>query len=305
MFKAYLNLTLAMFIVGSSVVAGKIMVDSLPVFLSSAMRFLLAALLMLPILYFREGGFPRLSRMSWGILLLQAFCGSFLFTVLLLFGLKYISPASAGIITSTTPACMGIIGWLFFREKLSRQTKFGIIFSVSGILILNAGSSADNSQGSLIGFFLVLGAVIAESLFLVLRKWVKEDLSPISATTIISLLGLLWFLPSGIYELLTTDLSEVPFAAWGAVVYYGLVVTALAYLFWFAGIVHVQASIAGVFTGVMPLTAVCLSALLLGEKLEWTHWVGCGLVLLGIILISGFLSRIAGKRMSVLTNDII
>ena len=95
---------------------------------------------------------------------------------------------------------------------------------------------------------LVLGAVVFESLFLLLRKTVPEPLSPLAVSTVISLYGLLWFLPGGIVEAASTDLSAVSMAGWLTVGYYGVFVTVLAYLFWFAGIVRVAAATAGVFT---------------------------------------------------------
>lgn len=287
MFKAYLNLTLAMVIVGSSVVAGKIMVDQLPIFFSSALRFLIASLIIVPILYLREGGFPKLSRRSWFVLGVQALCGSFLFTVFLLSGLSMVSTASAGIITSTTPAFMGIIGWCVFRESPSGRIVAGIILSMSGVMILNVAGTGGLSETSLLGNLLVLAAVAAESIFLIFRKWIPESLSPLAATAIISVFGFVWFLPAGIYDFFTVDLTKAGSVAWLAVVYYGVVVTVSAYLFWFAGIVSVSASVASVFTGVMPLSAVALSALILGEKLYWYHYVGCLFVLSGIFFISG------------------
>lgn len=285
-----------MIIVGSSVVAGKIMVDGLPVFLSSGLRFLLASVAILPILFYREGGFPELTKASWMILALQALCGSFLFTVLLLYGLKDISPASAGIVTSTTPMFMGIIGWVFFKEKCSVSALTGIILSFAGIIIIGSGQHTGDRQNSFLGLMLVLGAVAAESLFLVLRKWIKEPISPLAATAIICLLGLLWFLPSAIYEAFSVNFSRVTPQTWGAVIYYGLVVTVMAYLFWFAGVVHVPASSAGIITGILPVSAVFLSALVLGEDLHWYHLAGCVLVLSGILSISGILSRFSPKK---------
>ncbi len=290
MFKAYLNLTLAMVIVGSSVVAGKIMVDQLPIYFSSAFRFLIASLIIIPILYLREGGFPKLSRRSWFVLGIQALCGSFLFTVFLLSGLSMISTASAGIITSTTPAFMGIIGWFFFKEHPSGRIIAGIVLSMIGVMVLNVAGTGGFAGSSLLGNLLVLAAVAAESMFLLFRKWIPETLSPLAATTIISVFGFAWFLPAGIYDLLTVDLTTAGPVAWMAVVYYGVVVTVLAYLFWFAGIVSVPASVASVFTGIMPLSAVALSALILGEKLQWFHYAGCLFVLSGIFLISGIRS---------------
>ncbi|MGL1860950.1 MAG: DMT family transporter [Pseudodesulfovibrio sp.] len=285
---AYINLTLAMVIVGSSVVAGKIMVDELPVFLASTLRFILALGILLPILYLREGGLPRLSRRSWFMLGVQSLCGSFLFTVFLLYGLTYTGPSNAGIITSTTPACMGIIAWLFLKDRPTRQTVTGIVLSVLGVIVINAVQDGGGESGAnpLLGNLLVLSAVIFESLFLLIRKTVPEPLSPLAVATIISLFGLAWFLPVGAYEMCTTDLAAISLTGWLTVIYYGTFVTVLAYLFWFAGITKVPASTAGVFTAVMPVSALTLSAIVLGEPLGWPQVVGCGCVLVGIVLIS-------------------
>ncbi len=285
---ACINLTLAMVIVGSSVVAGKIMVAELPVFLASAMRFILALAILIPIICIREGGLPHISRRSWLMLATQSLCGSFLFTVFLLYGLTMTGPASAGIITSTTPACMGIIAWLFLRDRPSINTVGGIIVSVLGVLVINTVQNSGGVSGSnpLLGNMLVLGAVVFESLFLLIRKTVPEPLSPLAVSTIISFFGLLWFLPVGAYEACSTDFSAISMIGWLTVAYYGVFITVFAYLFWFAGITKVPASTAGIFTAVMPVSALVLSALVLAEPIGWPQLVGCGFVLCGIVLIS-------------------
>jgi len=285
---AYINLTLAMIIVGSSVVAGKIMVAEFPIFLGSALRFVLALIILLPIIKWKEGGLPVMCRRSWLILAVQSMCGSFLFTVFLLYGLKYTGPASAGIITSTTPACMGILAWLFLKDRPSMKTTTGICLSVAGLIAINLIQGADPSQNinPVLGNLLVLGAVIFESLFLLFRKTVPEPLSPLAVSTIISLFGLVWFLPMGVYECTTTDLTAVTTTGWLSIGYYGAFVTVLAYLFWFAGITKVPASTAGVFTAVMPVSALVLSIIVLGEPVSIYQLIGCGCVLGGIILIS-------------------
>nr|WP_321513045.1 DMT family transporter [uncultured Pseudodesulfovibrio sp.] len=285
---AYINLSLAMILVGSSVVAGKIMVTELPVFLASALRFILALCILLPLLAYREGGLPRISRRSWFMIGLQSLCGSFLFTVFLLYGLTLTSPASAGIITSTTPACMGLIAWLFLRDRPTGRTALGIGLSILGVLVINmmqeSGSISGNSP--VFGNLLVLGAVIFESLFLLIRKTVPEPLSPLAVSTLISLFGLVWFLPAGLVEAWDTNFSAISLTGWLTVIYYGVFVTVLAYLFWFAGITRVAASTAGIFTAIMPVSALALSALILNEPLGWQQLTGCGCVLGGIVLIS-------------------
>lgn len=284
---AYINLSLAMVLVGSSVVAGKIMVDELPVFLASALRFVLALAILIPLVRLREGGLPRISRRSWLMMALQSLCGSFLFTVFLLYGLTLTGPASAGIITSTTPACMGLIAWLFLGDRPSWRVGLGIGLSVAGLAVINFVRGG-NAMGinPVAGNLLVLGAVVFESLFLLIRKTVPEPLSPLAVSVIISFFGLLWFLPMGIVEALRTDFAVITLTGWLVVLYYGAFVTVLAYLFWFAGITRVSPSTAGVFTAVMPVSALALSALVLGDPIGWQQFAGCACVLGGIGLIS-------------------
>ncbi|MCJ2165750.1 MULTISPECIES: DMT family transporter [unclassified Pseudodesulfovibrio] len=284
---AYINLSLAMILVGSSVVAGKIMVAELPIFLASALRFILALAILIPIVFMREGGLPRISRRSWLMIAGQSLCGSFLFTVFLLYGLTLTGPASAGIITSTTPACMGIIAWFFLKDRPSTRTGLGILLSVLGVLVINlVQGNGVTGANPLAGNLLVLCAVIFESLFLLIRKTVPEPLSPLAVSTIISLFGLLWFLPMGVIEAVSTDFTAISMTGWLVVLYYGAFVTVLAYLFWFAGITRVSPSTAGVFTAIMPVSALVLSALILDEPLGWQQLTGCGCVLGGIVLIS-------------------
>ncbi len=60
----------------------------------------------------------------------------------------------------------------------------------------------------------------------------------------------------------------------------------LAFLLWARGIARVPASTAAVFTGVLPVSAVTLSYLILGERVLWSHLVGAGCVIVGIVLVA-------------------
>jgi drug/metabolite transporter (DMT)-like permease len=71
-----------------------------------------------------------------------------------------------------------------------------------------------------------------------------------------------------------------------AIGYYGVVVTVLAFLLWARGIARVPASTAAVFTGVLPVSAVTLSYLVLGERVLASHLVGAACVIAGIVLVA-------------------
>lgn len=281
----YFHLAMAMAIVGSSVPVGKLMVVDLPVHLSSALRFALACALAWPLLLAREG-LPRLSARTWGIVAVQALCGSYLFNVFLLFGVRLTGAAAAGVAAATTPACMALAGWALLRERPGRRTVWGMACCAAGVaaVTLTDADGLGVSLPVLGGMGLVLAAVAAESLFLLLRKTVRDPLTPLALAAVLSLFGLVYFAPLGVVEAASLDWAAVSARAWWAVGYYGVMITVAAYLFWFAGVVRVSAAQAGAFTAIMPLSAVALSALLLGEPLTGWHLGGCGLVLAGIWL---------------------
>ena len=289
--RAYLELTGAMVLVGSSVVAGKLMAESLPVFLAGGLSSAIGAAILVPVLFVREGGFPAVGGRELLVLFLQAFTGIFLFRVLLLWGLLYTSAAEGGVITSTTPAVVGLISFLFLGDRPGPRVWAGIALAVAGIVALNvlgSGAEAGGARGSapLLGNLLVFGAVVSEALFTIFGKAAAGRVSPLTTAVSASVMSLALFLPLGLYQTIGFDFSSVGFAGWASVVHYGVFVTALGYLLWFGGLAKVPASTAGVFTGVLPVSAVLLSYVVLREPFSWAHPVGVGCVLLAILLIA-------------------
>ena len=112
------------------------------------------------------------------------------------------------------------------------------------------------------------------------------DLSALAVSFWISLLGMCMFAPMAVYQGLDFDFAAVSAQGWGVIVYYAAAITVLAYVFWFRGIRQVPASSAAVFTGILPVSAVLLCALVLDDPVSPWHWAGCLGVAAGILLIA-------------------
>ena len=284
-----MDLSLAMAIVGSSVVFGKIIVQAFPVFLASGLRFAIASAIMLPLVFRRERGWRAFSRRDWAILALMAFCGQFIFTVLLLLGLKWTSAVEAGIITSMSPAAMAMVSYLVLREALGRRRLMGVVLAVVGILAVNGYlmPSADSpGRVHLPGNLLVLGAVMGEAFFLLLRKTINPQVSELAMAGALTFLGLIMFFPLALFQAWHFDFHQTTLIDWLAIFYFGAIFTVLAYILWFRGVARVSGATAGVFTAVMPLSAMGLSYLFLKESFSWTHVIGLACVLAAIGLIT-------------------
>ncbi|ERI08858.1 putative membrane protein [Aneurinibacillus aneurinilyticus ATCC 12856] len=277
-----------MIIVGSSVVAGKLIVQSFPVFLASELRFLIATIILFPILIKFEG-FPSIGKRDLLILFLQALFGVFLFNIFMLYGLTITTAIEGGIITSTIPAVTGCLAFLFLREKLTKSVITGILLAVLGTLTINFSDSfttVGRGSSPLLGNLLIFGAVISEALFIIFGKFIVQRVSPLAISTVVSIFGTILFLPFSLYEGNRFNFGEVSIAEWGLVFYFGIVVTVIAFILMYQGVSKVSASTAGVLTGVLPMSSVILSVVILGEKVSFIHLIGIGFTLTAIYLIA-------------------
>lgn len=70
---ACIKISLAMAIVGSSVVIGKLVTASFPIFLASELRFLIATIIPVSLLYYKEKQIPLISKKYMFVLFYRGF----------------------------------------------------------------------------------------------------------------------------------------------------------------------------------------------------------------------------------------
>lgn len=295
---AWTCLTLAMSIAGSAVVAGKLLVGSLPVFLAAGLGLGAGLLVMLPQLWLRrEKG--ALDGRTHATLALQALCGIALYRICTFEGLRFTSAASAGLMSSAAPAVIGLLAWAMLRERPPLRRIAGIACVSLGLLAINltpflaaqgavdveaTPASGGEAWRTLLGNGLVLAAVLCEAAFSVLSKARCCPMSPLRRTTLVSFYAFVMLLPMALFEARDYDFSLLSASVIWGLAYYGAAVSYLSYVLWFRGIAQVQASAAAAFTGLVPLSGVALSWLVLGEQILWTHIAGLACVTVGIWL---------------------
>lgn len=288
---AHLSLALAMTLAGSSVVVGKVLIAQFPVFFSQVISLVFAIAAILPFAFALEGNVfkQKITRRDLLLMFLQATTGMFLFRVFILFGLKFTSAASGGIITSATPAILCLLSFLFLHERMDRRTVLGVLLCFVGVLATNSSSFVSLNALSLRtlgGNALVLLAVVCEALFTIFRKKASFSHKPITSTLFVLVFSLLLFLPVSLFELGSSAVFPFTLMDYFPLFFYGVFCSALAYVLWFVGIAKVPVSIAASYTCMMPISALVLSYFFLGELLSVYHLIGIVLCLGGIFVIS-------------------
>lgn len=280
---SYGCLALSMFMLGSSIAIGKLVVTGVPVFLFSTLCCFIAILILLPGML--HPGFRRgLNGTAWKGLALQSFFGCFLSTVLMLYGVLYTTAVSAGIITCTLPSVIALLAWIGLRERISLTGVVAIIFAMGGVALINLQDAVVSAGGSLWGNLLVLGGVLSEALFAVFSRRFSLTVHPWSMAFGVNLIGLLLFLPFSIPQLVSFNWSAPDIRLWGWMIFYAITTGVFSFLFWFIGVSRVPANVAGLFTAVMPVSSSIIGILLLNERLSLGQAVGMFMALFSIFL---------------------
>lgn len=284
---AYACLALSMAMVGTSMTANKFIVGDVPVMLAGLFRFLAATVFMVGVTLLIDGKLPRLDRKTQLILTAQTFFGSFLFTVLTLYGVDMTTAMVSGIVLAATPAVVAIMSWIL-GDRLSRIAWIGVLLTIGGVLVVNLFDSANEADARrpILGAFLIFLAVVSEALYTMFARLIAANGSVLGITSWYSIYGTVMFVPFALWSMRDFSLTDIPQSAWIAMIYMGVVPGASAVLLWFYGLRKVPASIAGAFTGVMPISAVLSAWMVLDEEIVWPHLLGITFILIGIVMVA-------------------
>jgi drug/metabolite transporter (DMT)-like permease len=281
---AYLCLALAMAIVGAYVGFSKLLVAVFPVFLLAWLRFGIAAIAMAHWLK-REPDSAPLNAASKRLLFLESFFGNFLFSICMLFGMRYATALTAGVVMAMIPATVAFLSWLLLKEKIAARTWFAIALAVGGVVLLALGRNADgNAAHVLLGITLLLGAMLCESIYVVIGKKLTGKMSPRRISALINLWGFLLVTPLGLWQAMSFDFSSVPLSIWAGLAVYALAASVWTVWLWMTGLKTVPASRAGVFTIFLPIAAAVVGIVFLSETFTTLHAVAFALAIAAVLL---------------------
>ncbi len=277
-----------MAIFGSGTPVSKIVGEGFPIYAGSFLRVLIGFIVLIPFLIAERKLIYHVSKKSWLLLGVISLVGVVLFSVFMLEGMKRVSGVAGSIVMSTTPAVTALGAFIFYKESFGIKKILALILAFAGVLIINLSHGMDNSgvsTGTLIlGSAMIFGAVIGEVCFTLIGKKITEDLSPVLITGITCGMSIIMFLPMAFYELVSLNYTSISISSIIAMLWWGAGTMALGTIVWYSGIQEAKAGQAAIFMAVMPISALALSYLLLGEAFKWVHAFGFGIVLVSIFL---------------------
>ena len=289
--KYYGMLILATLFWGGSWVSAKILVSGIeaPPFTIGFFRFLSASICFLILMPF-IGKKPHHSftRPNLKVILLLGLTGVFGYGVLFLFGMRFTTAAQGAIIAGVNPATVSIFAHIIHGERLCKKWKYsGFLLSFTGIIfVVGIQALLDFQLDYLIGNIIIFCAMLTWGLYSAIGKSAMEKMSSIEATASGVMVGAILFGIGACFESFWTLPIMVDPAFWIQVLFLGVFVTFVGFLFYFVGIEKLGATRTAVFINLVPVFGTILSVLFLEEPIYWTFIIGLMLVIIGISIIN-------------------
>ena len=286
MLQTYLKLLLTAIFWGGTFISGRMLAGSVSPFSAAFFRFLIAAACLYTIVIRRYGAIPRLEKRQFFPVILLGLTGVFAYNALFFKGLSLIPASRASIIIANNPIVISVFSAIFFKETLSLIKVTGILISVSGaiIAISNADPLSLFAGGLSLGDFLILGCVISWATYSLLGKQVIRDLSPLLATSHAAAVGVAGLFIPACMEGMPRLVGTYAWVDWGNLAYLGIFGTVIGFVWYYDGIRLIGPSRASLFINFVPISAILLAHVILGEPLTPALLVGAMMVIAGVSL---------------------
>lgn len=281
----YISLLAAVLFWGASFAATKLVLQEFTVPAYMFVRFAAASALFIPLLLLR--GVPHLSPKDHLRLLLVAAFEPGLYFLFETEGLNRTGAADAALIIASIPVVVGLLSRLLLGERQSRRTVVGATLSIFGVAVIVYGSgTATNSESSLLGNLLVVGAVVAAALYMITARNLSGMVSTLHLTAFQIFYGALFFAPLHFATASRMQWENVTPRSVGALLFLVFFATLIAFLAYNRALRDITAARAAVWLNGIPVVTAVTAWILLGERLGWHHLIGGGLVLAGVFYAS-------------------
>ena len=189
---------------------------------------------------------------------------------------------------STIPVMIIIFCWLFRIEKTNINQIFGVIFSLSGVVViitkadLNILLNLNFNKGDL---WMVV-AMFSWAMYSALLRKKRLELSQLSLLQTIITAGLIFLLPAYLVELSLGYKANINLPFVLTLTYVVLFPGLASFIFWIKGISIIGSNRSGIFLHLIPIFSTIMAIIILKEKFMFYHLIGALLIITGIILSS-------------------
>ena len=222
-------------------------------------------------------------------LVLTGAVGISFYNLALNYGETRVTAGAASLLIASTPIWTALAARIWLHEKLTVVGWCGVFVSFTGVALIAAGESG-GIRLSVQALF-ILGAAVASALYMILQKHYLGRYTALEFTAYSVWFGTALMLPFG--KGLVQSLRSAPVPSTLAFIYLGIFPGALAYVAWSYVLSHGTAGRTATLLYVIPIVAIGIAWIWLGEVPKPVSLVGGAIALAGVVIVNT-----VGKRRS-------
>ena len=251
----------------------------------ASLRVILAGLTMLVFVLLKKKNRQGI-RENWKVLTLVGLFSAAIPFVLFSLSARSVNAGVLAVLNASVPMMSGFIASTFFKDKLSKKQILGLVIGVVGVIILMSenlfGEQAATSGSGLLSMGYALLACVGYAVGANITRNYLDNVSPVAITAGSLIIGSVIMLPVALYEFPYG--KSISLMAWVSVICIGVFSTAIALIFMNQLIKSIGPMRATSITLVIPIFAIILGYLLLGEALDTPAIIGSVVILFGTYL---------------------
>jgi drug/metabolite transporter (DMT)-like permease len=201
-------------------------------------------------------------------------------------GLRYTSVSHAAVIVGMGPIYTLALAVLFRLERATWHKVVGMAIAFVGVAVLASENGISPRSPSLLGDAITMTGSIGFATYAVLGKRVAGQYDALTMVAFNHFAGAIIILPVALYQARALGTFSawraIPWQGWTALLYMAVCSSAMAYLFYFWLLRYLEASQLAAFTYLLPVLAVILGIVWLGERGSAMQVVGGALALGGV-----------------------
>lgn len=266
-------------LVGGSVAAASLL-TKYPVLGGQSIRYAVGAFALLVFQRLRGRSLARPNLREFGWLTGLAATGLAAFSVLLIYATEASDPAAVGVVVGCAPIVLAVVGPLLERRRPATRTLMAAVVVALGAAV----AQGDPGHVTVVGLILALGALLCEVLFSILAVPVLSRLGPVSLSAWVAAIASGMLMATALVVDRRRALAVPTTSEAAALLFLALLVTALAFICWYGGIERLGVERAGLFSGLVPVSALVCSAIVGTGTITPSRILGVLVVAWGIVI---------------------
>jgi len=251
----------------------------------NAIRFSIASIVLLTLLWIRERNLG-IQREDISRFVLLALIGNTAYQLFFINGIYRTSAGNSSLLYATMPIFVATLSSILAVEKVEQKIWGSVTLSFIGIILIigGAGKTLSITDQSWVGDLLILAGTICWATYTVLSKPLLKRYTPVKLVTLTVAIGTLPLFIISTPALMMQNWNSVSTQGWLSLTYSSCLAIAIGYVIWYTGVTRIGGARTALYENLITVIAVAVARVTLSESMTLLQIIGAASVFVSLYL---------------------